>query len=349
MGIRSIWKTAFVGAGLAWAASAGGQEGQPVVAVGDLKSSYRVPDSQAARAALEASLSETGKVAVMARAQLDEMLTERGVSVSDVARGKAPLDESSGVDYLVTGAIAEAEVVADKGDRGSLLGQLIGSGGCHAVVSIDARLVNVRTGQLRVSENLAASESIHVDFPKDGDFSDPCGRANDVEKQSALNSAGSRAARLIAEQVTVDLFPIKLVGAHDNDVFLNYGSSLLSAGQHLRVVAVGEGFVDPDTGETLGAHEEELGYVVVAEAQDKYSRATVAFAGSPLAVGNVARRLSEQETKRVRKMLSDRARSEARQERACENARKRAERGCGHDETSNRCARARAAVAKDCG
>lgn len=344
---RSISKAVFLGALLGLAGVAAAQ--QPVIAVGDIESSFRVPDAAAVRAALEASLSEAGRLETMERTRFDEVLKERSVSLADVAKGRATLDGSSGVDYLITGIMADAAVEPDEVKRGSLLGRLLGSGGCHAVVSIDVTLVDVHTGKVAVKDNFAALDSIHVEFPKDGDFKHPCKHTNEVEQQSALQAAGTRVARLIADQATVALFPIKLVGVHEEHAFLNYGSGLLSLGQYLRILDADARLVDPDTGEVLGTHGEALGYVVVAETDEKHSTATVVFAGSPLATGDVAQRLSERETSQVRKMLADQAKAEASRERACTKAQARAAKDCAADVTSNRCAKSRAAVAKACG
>ena len=338
---------------LMWAQVATGEQSIPVIAVGDIQSSFRTPDSQTVQTAIESSLSKTRKFAIMERARLDELLEERSLSVSGIAEGNASLGGFSGVDYLLTGRLMEATVAKGRGNETWPFGGLFGGGGgggCRAIVGLDVRVVDIHTGQISVSENLAVSESVSVNYPDYADYSDPCRYANSAEKQSALTAAGHGVARLIAEEITIALFPIKLVRVQGQEAFVNYGSAFLSPGDYLRVVALGEGFVDPDTGEVLGAEEEELGYLAISDVREKYSVGNVVYAHDrPLAVGNVAMRLSKEETKSFTKMLDDIEKAEAKQRRACNDAQRRADRACRKDETSSRCTKARDAVDETCG
>ena len=328
------------------------QQNMPVIAVGDIHSSYRTLDSQTVRTAMESSLSKTRKFAIMERARLDELLEERGLSISGIAEGNASLGGFSGVDYLLTGRLMEAAVVKGRRNGASaLLGGLLGGGGgCQAVVGLDVRVVDIHTGQISVSENLAVAEAVSVNYPDyNPDYGDPCRYANSAEKQRALTAAGHGVARLVAEEITIALFPIKLVRVQADQAFVNYGSAFLAPGAYLRVVALGEGFVDPDTGEILGAEEEDLGYLVVSDVREKYSIADIVQTNDrPLAVGNVARRLSTEEAKTVSKMLADMQRSSERQRRACGDAQRRAERACRRDESSSRCRKRRDEAEEAC-
>lgn len=329
-----------------------GQPSVPVIAVGDIHSSFRSLDSQAVRTALESSLSKTRKFAIMERARLDELLQERGLSISGIADGNASLGGFSGVDYLLTGRLMEAAVVKGRRRGGSsLLGGLLGGGSaCQAVVGLDVRVVDIHTGQISANENLTVAESVSVNYPDHADYGAPCRYANHAEKQRALTAAGHSVARLVAEEITIALFPIKLVRVQGAEAFVNYGSASLVPGTYLRVVALGEGFVDPDTGEILGAEEEELGYLVVTEVREKYSIANVVHTlGRPLGVGNIARRLSAEESEAFAKMLADMQEAREKQQRACNDAQRRAERACRKDGSSSRCQRAEAVVQEACG
>ena len=331
------------------------QHNIPVIAVADIHSSYGTLDSQTVRTALESSLSKTRKFAIMERARLDELLEERGLSISGIAEGNASLGGFSAVDYLVTGRLIEAAVVKGRRNGGrSLLGGLLGGGGgaCEAVVGLDVRVVDTHTGQISVSESVAVAEEVAVNYPNYGtpDYSDPCRYANHAEKQHALTAAGHGVALRMAEEITIALFPIKLVRVQDDQAFVNYGSAFLSPGAFLRVVALGEGFVDPDTGEVLGAEEEELGYLAVSDVREKYAIADIVHTyESALAVGNVARRVSADEAKVVSKMLADVRKAKEKQQRACNDAQRRAERACRKDEQSSRCRKAEEAVDEACG
>ena len=351
--IRRILSAVWAATAVICASPSLGQQNIPVIAVGDIHSSYRQLDSQTVRTALESSLSKTRKFAIMERARLDELLEERGLSISGIAEGNASLGGFSGVDYLLTGRLMEAAVVKGRRSGGnSLLGELLGGGGggCQAVVGLDVRVVDIHTGQISASDNLTVAEAIPVNYPDYADYGDPCRYANSAEKQSALTAAGHGVARLVAEEVSIALFPIKLVRVQGGQAFVNYGAAFLAPGAYLRVVALGEGFVDPDTGEILGAEEEDLGYLMVSDVREKYSIADVVHTyDRALAVGNVARRLSAEETKTVSNMLADIQRSKEKQRRACNDAERRAERACRKDDSSSRCRKARDEAAEVCG
>ena len=52
---------------------------------------------------------------------------------------------------------------------------------------------------------------------------------------------------------------------------LNYGPSAVENGMYLKLVEMGEGFVDPDTGEVLGADETYIGALKITDAKSKFS------------------------------------------------------------------------------
>jgi len=55
------------------------------------------------------------------------------------------------------------------------------------------------------------------------------------------------------------VFPLKIAKVTGNTVYINRGSGVdFEVGDHLSVLAQGEGLIDPDTGESLGSAEEEV-------------------------------------------------------------------------------------------
>ena len=81
---------------------------------------------------------------------------------------------------------------------------------------------------------------------------------------------------------SLNIFPIKVINVKDDTVYLNYGSSVLTKCSwgnpescYLKIVELGEGFVDPDTGEVLGAEEEYIGAVEVIEPKGKFTIAKI--------------------------------------------------------------------------
>ena len=95
-------------------------------------------------------------------------------------------------------------------------------------------------------------------------------------------SSSPLAATKIAGKISLSIFPIKVINVKDDTVYLNYGSSVLTKCSwgnpescYLKIVELGEGFVDPDTGEVLGAEEEYIGAVEVIEPKGKFTIAKI--------------------------------------------------------------------------
>ncbi len=74
-------------------------------------------------------------------------------------------------------------------------------------------------------------------------------------------------------------------------MILNYGNVFFGPGDQLAVYDVGEVFVDPDTGERLGAEETELGVVEITRSQAKFSRAKVVGKAFEVEKGSVLKRV----------------------------------------------------------
>ncbi len=74
--------------------------------------------------------------------------------------------------------------------------------------------------------------------------------------------------------------------------YLNYGSALLSVGDKLKVVILGESLIDETTGLDLGSTEKTIGVVQVTEALDKFSKAKIVSGETP-GKGQIARILKD--------------------------------------------------------
>ncbi|MYF59133.1 MAG: hypothetical protein F4222_08710 [Gammaproteobacteria bacterium] len=79
---------------------------------------------------------------------------------------------------------------------------------------------------------------------------------------------------------------------------MNYGDVLFSPGDQLAAFVVGETFVDPDTGEVLGADETPIGTVEISSAEARMSRASI-LDGDPSAfqVGVTLKRVVDEDDK----------------------------------------------------
>ncbi len=339
---------------LVWvlAGSATGQRSLPVIAVADVHSSFKAVDGSAVRLAIENTLARTGKFKLMERARLKTLLEERGLSVQGIADGTASLGGFSGVDYLVYGNVVDATFAIRRN---------FGSKSCLATAELSVRTVDVNTGEIRASESVdftAEVASVPTILKTERTPQNPCSLVTPGMLERHCRDAGVE----IAAKITTALFPMKIVRVNRGNLFLNYGSPALTSGDYLKVVKLGEGFVDPDTGETLGAEEEDLAFLAVKDVRSKYSIAEVALSLSPnesVQVGDVAFKLDAVDAKALKKRLKDRRKAEQkrlknlrkqreRRERDCRKAQERERKHCKKDENSSKCIEAREAVARYC-
>ena len=121
------------------------------------------------------------------------------------------------------------------------------------------------------------------------------------------------------------LFPVKLARVTTEDVYLNYGEGFLNKNELLKVTAMGEGFLDPDTGEVLGAEETLVAIVQVDSTRPKYSVASILFQSGNLNVGDIARRLDEADSKKLKKSMSKCNKDNKKAEKACDKGKKTCE------------------------
>ncbi|EGG30189.1 hypothetical protein IMCC3088_892 [Aequoribacter fuscus] len=265
------------------------QGNKPIVAVGTFDSSFRDYDTRNIQTAIETALSKTGKFMLMERGRLDQLLTEQNMSMEGLVDGGAQsLGGFGGVDYLIYGRVTQLGLEAKN---------LLIMSECRAKLGLDVRVVDVMTGEIRLSENITKEDGVNTSDSE----SNPC-RGIGIEAFDNLSAAASRG---LAESLTQNLFPVKIAKASDDEVYLNYGEGFLKKDEILKVVTLGEGFVDPDTGEVLGAEEELIGLVKVYSLKPNFSKARIIMQNAPMSAGDVANRLTKNEQKNMDKFIKN--------------------------------------------
>ena len=321
----------------AWPAA--GQENLPVIAVGEVESASALLPAPTMRAAIESALVEMPAFTTMKRRELSALLEDWDTSIADIAQGDAALRESSDIDYLLTGRV-EASVASKLSPLGTLLRVLRSGSECRATVKADVAVVDLGTGDIAFSTQVTHRQPVKIVYPPGADYSNPCPYANRSRKWRALEAASEGVATDVARQLTLALVPMKLVRVADTEVTLNYGASFLSVGDQLKVVATAS------NGKPVAA--DDVGYIAVSAVAPRYAVAEVIHARRALTTGDRAALLAKDERRQLARMLAAMARTTARQERACENARNKARRYCARDPDSRRCRDAEAAVAAKC-
>ena len=263
--------------------------GKPVIAVGEISSSFRDLNGDSFRSMLETAISKAGKFELVERSRLNDLLKEQGMSESGLLDGNMNVGGVSGVDYLLYGTITELKV-----ENSNALIMSI----CKGTLGIDARIVDVVTGSIRMSERVVIEEQLKTGSADQNACSGVgAGSFREIERKTADT---------LAAKMAYSLFPIKVIKVKDSTVYLNYGAPTLGKGSYLKLVSMGESFVDPDTGEELGSEEEDAGLIQVTEAKAKFSIARVLGTEIPLEAGFVATQISSKEGKALAKKLRKR-------------------------------------------
>jgi curli biogenesis system outer membrane secretion channel CsgG len=279
------------------------QSSKPVVAVGTFESSFKDFDTRNIQTAIETALSKMQKFSLMERGRLDQLMAEQGLGENGIVSGSGGVGGFDGVDYLIYGRVTQLGLEAKN---------LLIISACEAQFGLDIRVVDVKSGEIRLSENISADDQVNTASAEEN----PC-RGIGI---SAFDNLTAKTARDLAEKLTQALFPVKLAKVSSEEVYLNYGEGFLKNGEILKVVSLGEGFEDPDTGEIIGAEEELMAVVKVTKLRPKFSIAKILMQTGSLSRGDVANRLSKKGQKSASKMIKN-----------CQKAIKRMDKSCKKD------------------
>lgn len=207
---------------------------------------------------------KTRKFDVVERSSMKRIVQEQklGAYGAVPARSAAKMGKLIGAKYMVIGIISEAGYKKDSAAK--IFGLSLAK--ARAVFGVDIRLVDTTTGKIVRAETYRKQKT-GMDLSSQGasismNTGDFAKLARDVIKE-------------VVCMVTYTIYPIKVIKASGNKVYLNYGCSALKKGTTLEVFRLGESLIDPDTGEKLGATEELVAKLKVTKCTNKFSVASV--------------------------------------------------------------------------
>jgi len=271
------------------------QSKKPVIGIGEMRSSVG-GDVDTFRAMLETALANTNKFELIERSRIGDLISEQALSAGGITQGSGQIGGISGVDYLIYGSITKLGVETNEFNLGDYQ-----SASADGVMSVDLRVVDVNTGSIKISETVEVESSVASAINIDG-------RSMGGDEADPLSSVQRVAAIEIAGKISLNIFPIKVINVKDDTVYLNYGSSILNKCSwgnpescYLKIVELGEGFVDPDTGEVLGAEEEYVGAVEVIDPKSKFTIARI-LEGN-ISRGAVAVMMSKSDGNKLKKKI----------------------------------------------
>ena len=266
--------------------------GKPVIGIGEITSTVG-GNPVSFQTMLETAISQTNKFDLMERSRMDDILGEQALSAGGLTQGSGQIGGLSGVDYLIYGSITKL----GKATNAVAIGG-IGGGGQKAEMSVDIRVVDVTTGSIRISKTVEDSAKTGSAFAMEG-------LAIGGEEADPLGDVQRKTANTVAGMIAMEIFPLKVINVSKGQVYVNYGPPSVDKGRFYKVVELGEGFTDPDTGEVLGQDETYIGAIEITETKSKYSIGKVLE--GEIERGQIAFRMGEKEGKKLKAAAKKRA------------------------------------------
>ena len=270
------------------------KENLPIVAVSQFEQTfqndrYRRPSANVDNyeAMLETQLIKVGRFRVYERNKLEEVLREQGLQES--LSGNNTQIKIDGVDYLVYGAITDMSSEAKE----------LSTGGFATIkvtnrFGVDVKIVDALSGEIRRAESIVAVIETGSGVATKGFTNVEVDNNGLVEAQRIV---AKRTAALLAESI----FPIRVVDIFNDEIYLNYGDSILSVGDRLRVIQEGREIIDQDTGLSLGSRQKVLGEIEIVSADSSLSIAKIIKEDSEFTVGSVAKMILEDSSSKNKK------------------------------------------------
>jgi curli biogenesis system outer membrane secretion channel CsgG len=224
---------------------------KPIVAIGEITSNVG-GNTTSFQTMLETAISQTNKFELMERSRMDEILGEQALSTGEISG-------LNGVDYLVYGSITKL----GKKSSGLAIGG-IAAGGKGSEMAVDIRVVDASSGSIRISKTVEKEAKGGTAFAMEG-------FATAQEEADPLGAVQRLTANAVAALIAIEIFPIKVINVSKGQAYVNYGPPSVTDGTVLKIIELGEGFMDPDTGEMLGQDETYVGAVEITDAKSKFS------------------------------------------------------------------------------
>lgn len=230
-------------------------------------------------------LVKANKFDVVERNRMKDILTEQEFSESGYISPETAvkLGKLIGADYFVMGKIEQfqAGIETRKIPYTNQVQQQY-----QGKLTVNVRIVDSRGGKV-VAANKFVVE--HEDR----------NRNNEVTADDFLDALKEQSVKAIVNGIVEGVFPLKIIKVEGGKVYINRGAGVsFKVGDVLTVLAQGDGLVDPDTGESLGSAEEEVGRVEVDGIQKKFSTAKILTGAGQIKEGAIVR-LGEQEAEVV--------------------------------------------------
>lgn len=206
--------------------------------------------------AVEKSLVESRRFDVLDRNNTalydQEKLFIRGpdTAAAEVSR----LGNASGADYLLIAEFQDLSILNDQRETIRLTGEQLVSSSVSGTLKL--QMVEFASRKVKWSGSRKFSRT----------YED----VSSIGRQIMTRHTSTAADDLIAGMLDA-IYPIRVVKVVGNLAVINRGEGAVTRGEKFRVFLVGEELVDPQSGESLGAMEVDVGSGVISEVKPKFA------------------------------------------------------------------------------
>ncbi|TAK95821.1 MAG: hypothetical protein EPO07_15045 [Verrucomicrobia bacterium] len=217
---------------------------------------------------LISAINASRKFDIVGRSDLKDVMKEQelGASGNVDAKSAAQQGKLTGAKFLLVTTVDDFEDSTEKMEFKTL-----NKVGLKRKIRIGAvaKIYDSTTGKLLESANIRTD--------KKDDRSDSTSLSKDAElTDDLLREAVKETAESVASRVANVVFPVKVLVKRDKQITINRGEgSGVTVGQVWGVFAQGEELIDPDTKESLGKEEVQVGKARITAVNPKTSTAEI--------------------------------------------------------------------------
>ncbi|PIU58351.1 MAG: hypothetical protein COS89_00865 [Deltaproteobacteria bacterium CG07_land_8_20_14_0_80_38_7] len=236
-------------------------------------------------AQLVTELIKTERVVVVERAILSKVLIEQELGESHLISPltRNPTGHLLGVDYLIVGEVTEFEErEMGAGLAAKIFGVKVGGQISAAMVGVDIRIVDTRTGEIlyshyskgRAWEKAGGAKVDYkvIDFGGDAFHKTPLGKAT----RRAIDDAMSFVLGIIDKNAEEFSWLGRVVDVEGNIIYINAGiGDSINNGDIFKVTHVRKVLADPETNQVIGLLEDNLGKAEAVYTDKKYTKARI--------------------------------------------------------------------------
>jgi curli biogenesis system outer membrane secretion channel CsgG len=210
--------------GVIWA-----QQSQAIIGVGEIQTSIRGADPLSFQTMIETQLVKANKFKIIERSRLAEILKEKNIGAAGLTTGSNnSFSGIQGVDYLIYGTITK---LGASGSASSVQGMSFG--GKTVEMAVDLRIIDAHNGEITLAETVGEQISAGNSFSG-------FGVSNSKKEADPLADVQRLAAKSISALITTKIYPIRIIAKQgDGTIVVNYGDSVLSKDDVLRVFKLG--------------------------------------------------------------------------------------------------------------